>query len=116
MSAKRRSRKISGADLPEVRSWRNRSQKRHWSCWDASTSWGKLEKERDRARMFQGREPSKAEGGFAVATDSSSFCSCSPSLAHHVKQCAQPSGSPPSMGRKEIRGALTWKVKWRSWR
>ena len=79
---------------------------------------GNLEKERDRARMSQEGEPSGAEGDFSVATDSTSFCSCSPSLAHDVdmKHCPRPPGSLPPWGRKEIGGVLTWKVKWRSWR
>ena len=46
----------------------------------------KLENERERARMIQGMEPSGAEGGFAVATDTSSFCSCSPSMAYDVDE------------------------------
>ena len=58
----------------------------------------KLEKERDRARMLQEREPSGAEGDSNVATDSSSFCSCSPSLAHDVDEAmSTPSRKSPSM-------------------
>ena len=45
---------------------------------------GKLKKERDRARMLQGREPPAAEGDFTIATGCSSFCSCSPSSVHDV--------------------------------
>ena len=47
---------------------------------------GNLEKERDRARMLQGTEPSGAEGGFTGDIDSSSFCSCSPSLAREADE------------------------------
>ena len=35
---------------------------------------GKLEKEKDRARILQQWEPSETESGFAVATDGSSLC------------------------------------------
>ena len=55
-----------------------------------------------------GREKSGAEGDFAVATDSSSFRSCTPSLAHDVdEEVSTPSRRSPPWGRK---------VKWRSWR
>ena len=60
---------------------------------------GKLEKERDRARMLQEREPSGAEGDFNVATDSSSFCSCSPSLAHDVDGAMS---TPPWEGQRLV--------------
>ena len=40
---------------------------------------GKMENERNRARMLQGMELSGAEGDFSGAFDSSSFDSCSPS-------------------------------------
>ena len=48
--------------------------------------------------------PSGAEGDFTAATDSSSSCSCSPSLAR------TPGGHLP-WERKEIGGTLTWKVE-----
>ena len=48
--------------------------------------------------MLQVREPSGAEGDFNVATDSSSFCSCSPSLAHDVDEAMSTSSrKSPSM-------------------
>ena len=78
---------------------------------------GRKQKERDRARMLQGGEPSGAEGDFSVATDSTSFCSCSPSLAHDVDEALSTSSRmSPFVGKERDCGALTWKVKWRSWR
>ena len=47
---------------------------------------GNLKKERDRARLLQEREPPGAEGDFTIATGSSNFCSCSPSLVHDVDE------------------------------
>ena len=62
---------------------------------------GNLEKERDRARMSQERDPSGAEGDFSVATDSTSFCSCSPSLAHDVDGALSTSSrKSPSVGKE----------------
>ena len=61
----------------------------------------KLEKEIVRARILQGREPSGAEGDFTVATDSSSFCSCSPSFAHDVDEAMSTSSRKfPSMKKE----------------
>ena len=58
----------------------------------------KLEKGRDRARILQQWEPSGAEGGFAVATDGSSFCSCSPSVTYDVDEAMSTSSrKSPSM-------------------
>ena len=59
----------------ELRSWRSRRQEKHWSFWV------KLDYERDRARMTQGMELSGAEGDSSGALDSSSWDSCSPSVA-----------------------------------
>ena len=42
--------------------------------------------ERDRTRLLQGKGLSVAEGDFTIATGGSSFCSCSPSLAHDVDE------------------------------
>ena len=101
---------------------KRRTQKEDWELRRAASSrnttmeellgrkhkYGKLEKERDGAMMLQGREKSGAEGDFTVATDSSSFRSCTPSLAHDVdEEVSTPSRRSPPWGRK---------VKWRSWR
>ena len=51
--------------------------------------------------MLQGREPPGAEGDFTVATSSSSFCSCSPSLAHDVDEAmATPSAMSQSLAKE----------------
>ena len=79
---------------------------------------GQLEKGRDPARMLQGRERSGAEGDFTDATDSSSFCSCSPSLAYEGKRLEKlevdggfsgaQSGSMDPKGKTDH-----WSVRWR---
>ena len=58
-----------------------------------------------------------AEGDFIVATGGSSFRSCSPSLALDVDEgVSTPSGKAPLWDRKEMGGALNWRMKWSSWR
>ena len=118
MSVKRCSRKVSGADLPEVEGVGGAAVKRGiLELLGHKHKLGKLEKERDRARILQEWEPSGAESGSAVATDGSSFSSCSPSVAHDVDEAMSTSlRKSPSVGGKMVGGALTWKVKWRSWR
>ena len=61
---------------------------------------GKLEKRRNRVRVLQESEPSGAEGDVIVASDSPSFCSCSPTLAHDVDEAMSTSSrKSPSMGK-----------------
>ena len=67
---------------------------------------GRLEQEGNRARMLQAMEPSGVEGGFTGATDSSSFCSCSPSLPHDTDEAMSTSSwmSPAREKERELGG------------
>ena len=94
------SRKMSGAELVEGVGG-GRSQKRHWSCWDASTSWENWRRKGIEQGILREWEPSGAESGFAVATDGSSFCSCSPSMAYDVDEAmSMSSRKSPSMNKE----------------
>ena len=67
--------------------------------------------------MLQGREPPGAEGDFTVATGSSSFCSCSPSLAHDVDEAmSTPSAMSQSLAKERDWWSADLKEKWRSCR
>ena len=94
-------RKFSRENLPGVEGvGRSRSQRRFCSCWDTKHNLGKLKKDRDRARMLQGKELPVAEGDFTVATSGSSFRSCSLSLALDVDEgLSTPSRRSPSLGK-----------------
>ena len=62
---------------------------------------GKLEKERDRARILQDCQPSGAGSGSAVAADGSSSFSCSPSMAYDVDESMSTSSrKSPSVGKQ----------------
>ena len=117
MSAKRCCRKISETDLQELKELEEQKSKEALELFGRKLKLEKLEKERGRARILQQWEPSGAESGFAVATDGSSFSSRSPSTAHDVDEAMSTSSRKSSSLKNEKRlVALTWKVKWRSWR
>ena len=64
----------------------------------------KLEKERDRARMLEGKELPAAEGGYTAATGSSSFRSSSPSVEPEVEEgMLTPSRGSPLVERESDR-------------
>ena len=101
----------------ELKEWEEQKSKEVLQVLGHKHNLGNLKKERDRARMLQGKELPVAEGDFIVATGGSSFRSCSPSLALDVDEgVSTPSRRSPSLGRTEMGGALNWRKKWSSWR
>ena len=95
-------------------------QKKHklikWDC------------ERERARTMQRLGASRASGPRSGGHDNSSCGSCAASLALHTDEAMSASSRTAHEvdetvldcsgkgRRKEFGGALTWRVKWRSWR
>ena len=65
--------------------------------------------------MLQGMELSGAEGGFSLTVPPLVLAHL-PWHKMRMKQCPRSPGRLQPSGRKETGGALTWKVKWRSWR
>ena len=88
----------------------------------------KWEGEGERARTLQRLESSRAVGQWSGAHDNSSFGSCSSSLAFDTDEAMSASSkmakeTDDAMSEsswtglaKEIGGALTWRVKWKSWK
>ena len=84
-----------------MKEWEEQKSKEVLQLLGHKPNLGKLKKERDRARMLQGKELPVAEGDFAVATGGSSFRSCSPSLALDVDEgVSTPSRMSPSFGQE----------------